>query len=328
MSSNLKIAAAFLFSAALLYLGFTYLLSVEQRALFFSIPFEIHVISVCLTVPGFFANGIELRLLYSRISKIRLSAYDTITLPFVINLWGFVLPFQGSLIYTTAYIYLKYKKGVADSLKAYLISFSIAMSIAGAAGLLFAGFSNIHFSMLFISACLFLLINPVFLYAAGRFAGNYTSNAHSASLAKRVARSLAPSEHVDKQLVVYLVLLKLLNVSLACMWAYWAVIYLKINFSLIQLGLIFLLMNLTMLVKILPGNIGINQFAAGGLALLVGGTANDGFMLSSFQYLTNIFIAIIFGGIFSFLNFKYFSWSEMKQAMKQKFTENNGPDRK
>ena len=125
MKSTIKRFGAFILSALLLYIGFNYLLSKEQRDLFFAIPLTTLIASVLICIPSFIMSGIELRFLYGRVSKIRLSIYDTLTLPMVINLWGVLIPFQGSFIFTSAYMHSKYKKGVGHSAKVYLLSFII-----------------------------------------------------------------------------------------------------------------------------------------------------------------------------------------------------------
>ena len=73
MTLVIKTILAFLFAALLLYLGFHYFLSVQQKKMIFAIPLNVHAISVLLVIPCYLVGGIELRLLYSRVSKIKLS---------------------------------------------------------------------------------------------------------------------------------------------------------------------------------------------------------------------------------------------------------------
>lgn len=249
-------------------------------------------------------------------SKIKLSVYDTITLPLVINLWGFIIPFQGSFFYTISYIFAKYKKRVSDSVKVYLVSFSISMSFAGFIGLIYFITSDIFIPKLFfiISFCLF--INPLIFFSIAKLSGNFKS-IQSIRIKKitETTERLFSFNQTDGKLILNLILLNSINVALTTLWSYWIVTCLNINLNIIQLLLISLLIKLTILVKITPGNIGLSQFASGGIALLVGGTINDGFLLSAFQYLTVIIIAITLGSLFSFINMKYFSWGMLKSML-------------
>ena len=303
-------------SALLLYWGFMHLLTEEHRQLFFSIPLRTIIPSVILAIPGFLIGGIEMRFLYSRLSKIKLSTYDTATLPFVINLWGFIFPFQGSFIYTVTYVFAKYKQTISDSIKVYLVSFSMSMSIAGLIGLIYSLCSNKSFPGLFPVVCSLLFINPILLHIVGRLSKIFKDDGSQLYklIIKRLGAFIFPDK-LDKELISYLLLIKLAAIILNGAWMYWVTITLKINLSAVQLILILLLMNITALAKLTPGNIGINQLASGGIAVLVGGTMSDGFMLSTFQYITNIIIAIIFGGVFSFVNFKFLNWRALSSAV-------------
>ena len=313
----IKTSGAFLLAGLLLYADIKYFLSTEQRNLLASVSLQNHLLSILLVIPTYLLGGIELRLLYSRISKIKLSVYDTITLPFVINLWGFIIP-QGSFFYTITYIFSKYKKSVSESIKVYLISFSISMSITGLTGILYCMFSGHDVAVLFIAVCSLLLLNPVLLALLTKLAETY--KAKSSKWLKLILEKVSQILHgkIDKQLIICLVLLKMANVILTGLWCYWITFVLKIPLTFIQLILIALLMNLTALIKITPGNLGLSQFASGGIVLLVGGSVNDGFLLSSFQYLTIIILAIILGGFFSFLNRGFFSWRELKSIVVKK----------
>ena len=320
MTTVIKTILAFLFAALLLYLGFHYFLSDEQKKMIFAIPFTVHAISFLLVIPCYLIGGIELRLLYSRVSKIKLSAYDTATLPFVINLWGFIIPFQGSFFYMLAYILSKYKKGITESIRVYLISFSVAMSIAGFAGGLYYFVTDYKFPLLFFILCCLLFINPFLLYLTGRLSSMYNGKSKWMKPFAEKLSEVVSSESIDRQLIFFLAGIKIINVILTSLWCWWIVANLHLQLSFMQLILISLLMNIMALVKITPGNLGLSQFASGGIALLVGGTMNDGFLLSSFQYLTIIIAAVILGGIFSFFNMKYFSWQAFKSMMAKKET--------
>jgi len=54
------------------------------------------------------STGIELFFYYRIYAGRNISLYDVVTLPIVMNLWGHVLPFQGSFIYNAVYLKSKY----------------------------------------------------------------------------------------------------------------------------------------------------------------------------------------------------------------------------
>ena len=325
MITNIKRVGAFILSAILLYIGFNNLISKEQRDLFFAIPLITLINSVLICIPSFILSGIELRFLYGRVSKMKLSIYDTLTLPMVINLWGVLIPFQGSFIYTSAYMHSKYKRGVGHSAKVYLLSFSLSLALAGLIGVLYSFFSNIDFSIYFKLLSVLLVFNPLGLVVMDRILSRYKDIKH-VGLGKIInkASKLFGTEHIDKKLLFYLLLLKICNIATTALWAYWVTITFHINLTVIQLILILLLTSLTALIQITPGNIGVNQIASGGLAILVGGTMNDGFFLSAFQFLSNFTIAITLGSLFTFINMKHFSWHYFKSLLAKGEKEKEG----
>lgn len=320
LKSKLKAISFFLLALLLIYIGFNYFLTKEQRKLFFSVSLLNHLISILLALPVYFIGGIQLKQLYNKISGIKLSAYDTLTLPFAVNLWGFIIP-QGSFFYTMTYISLKYKKRIADSIKIYIVSFSIAMSLAGLAGMMYFVFSSFNLSKLFFIGCSLLFINPLIIYFIGTIAETHKNIKYRwiASILEKT--NMVIHSKFEKTLLLKIVLINLAAVSMNSLWGLWIASIFNIPLSFIQIMLITFLMNLTALFKITPGNIGINQFASGGVAVLVGGTLNDGFLLSSFQYLTTIITAATFGSLITILNHKHFNWDALKTMLAKKEKE-------
>ena len=125
------------------------------------------------------------------------------------------------------------------------------------------------------------------------------------------AENIFVSGPIDRLLIAYLILFNIINLTLNTIWSYYIVKSLNIDLTLIQLVLISLLMKLTLLIKLTPGNLGFSQLASGGIALLVGGTMNAGFLLSTFQSLTVIIMAFSFGSVFSIINLKHFNFRKL-----------------
>jgi len=291
----------------LIYIGFEFLLTGEQKSLFFSTSIRTHLISIVFLLPVYVSGGIGLRLLYGKISKATISIYDTITLPIVMNLWGFIIPFQGSLIYTSSYIYSKYKKSISESARVSLVSFSISMCLAGFIGIIFFYTTRIYVPDLFLLMSFLLFINPGIFYSVSRLAGHFKSP-ELAWMRKMFewSRGIFSLDQIDGKLIFYLLLVNILNVACTTLWSYWIVLSLNLNLTIMQLILIALLMKFMLLVKLTPGNLGLNQLASGGIALLVGGTVSDGFLLSAFQYVSTILVAFTLGTVFTVVNLKYF----------------------
>lgn len=101
-------------------------------------------------------------------------------------------------------------------------------------------------------------------------------------------------------------LIGLLDTLCYALWSLWISNYLEFDLSFFQLLLLVSFIKLILLIKLTPGSIGINQFAASGIILLVGGTAAEGFTLSLYQSTIFIITSFMLGSIFFIVNMKYF----------------------
>ncbi len=312
MNKSFKIICSIIITIVLLFVGFELFLTGSNKKIFTEISFKSHILLLLFVIPIFIMGGIELKLLFKKVSNIKLDLYDVLTLPFVISLWGIIIPLQGSVLYTISYIHSKYKKEISEGIKVYILSFSIGLSLTGLIGVLYCFFGGSHYSFLFLLISIVLFINPLFLVTLNYILKKNVIKLKS-GIIKKVIMKFKFDMKFDMKFIINILLIKMTNALLTAIWSLWISQVLKLNFTFSQLVLISFLMNLVLLVKITPGNLGVNQFVSGGIALLVGGTMRDGFLLSTFQVLYTIIMALLIGTTFSIFNFQYFNFRILKQ---------------
>src|SRR5688572_19698092 len=98
-----KIFISLLLSAVLLGIGFYFFIGEEEKNLLLSIKPSVHLTSLALVLPLYLLIGIEWFLIYKQTNNAKIDLYDILTLPYVVNLWGHLIPFQGSFIYFLSY---------------------------------------------------------------------------------------------------------------------------------------------------------------------------------------------------------------------------------
>jgi hypothetical protein len=301
-------ALSFLAGIGLVYIGLKIFLSPDQVKILVEKPFTFHLYSCLLAVPMYLLSGIASFILFRTVSKINISLYDVLTLPFVINLWGFLVPIQGSYLYNSIYFKQKYKISIENTTSIYLLSLSISFIIAGISGIIYSCTTpnrNIYFLALSVMS----FIHPIFIFAFLNIFRKFNTPEH-----KFIKKLMLKIETIVND---YLRALNLRNVSLLgavnlvdslmfAVWSLWICTVFGFNLSFTQLLLLAFFMKLTQLIKLTPGNMGINQFASSGIVLLAGGLSAEGFTLSLYQTAIYIITSFLIGSVFSIVNLKYF----------------------
>jgi hypothetical protein len=225
----------------------------------------------------------------------------------VINLWGYLIPIQGSYIYNSIYFKAKYKISIANTTSIYLVSLSVSFILAGISGIAYSCFVYLNIYFLLISAV--SLIHPLIIFAFLKIFKQI--QIPQSGFIKRIMTKIETifTDYINTLNTKNILLLSTINFIDSLVFAGWSV-WISKNFgfdlSFFQLLVFSFFIKLTILFKFTPGNMGINQFASSGIILLVGGTAADGFTLSLYQTAIFIITSFLIGSVFSVMNIKYF----------------------
>ena len=307
---------SFIAAGVLLFIGFKYFLSEPQIKLLYSIPLINHFISFIFCLAAFIISGYELKYIYERNSNLKLSTYEVISIPISMNLWGFIIPFQGAYLYLITYLKLKHKTSVLNSTYIYAYLFLVSLSISGLLGVIFyLSYSSVSF--LFLCLSILLLINPFIIFIISKLVEmidipDIFFLKKTTLLIKQITNNMSVL-FKDKPTTIIMIGFNLLSTFFYAIWSYWVVVQFNLNVSFFAVLLMTFLLKITMLVKFTPGNLGLIQLASGAIIALLGGKASDGFMISLFQSLTTILMAFSLGVIFTINNFSYLKWNELKK---------------
>ena len=312
------ISISFAIAVVLLVTGFNYILSESEVVLFYSISLKNHFISFVFCFVTFIISGYELKYIYGRNTEIKLTTYEVISLPVSMNLLGFVFPFQGSFLYLIAYMKLKYKTSILNTTYIYAFLFLLSMSISGLLGIVFyLKYSSVSFLFLILSVL--LLINPVIIFYIGKLLEKFKPrNLFLLNKPKLILEQIINNLNLlvkDKYVTLTIIGFNLLSTFVYAIWSYWIALHFNINITFFAILIMTFLLKITMLMKFTPGNLGLAQFATGGIVVLLGGKAADGFLISLFQSLTYLLTALSLWIIFTINNFNYFDLTELKSMI-------------
>ncbi len=291
----------------LLYILFK-VLSDEQLALIKTISTQKYVISAFFILLYNTFAGLQLRNVYSQINVVKLSWYDTLTLPMVMNFWGYVIPVQGSFVYSAFYLKKKYNTSVSSMAGVYLSIMSISLSLGGLFGIVFY-LSNHSTNILFLSLTTIFLFNPLLIILSSLMLSKSKIINHLLGKYSKILLDFTkPIIYYFKQpkLIVQTVILDAAAVVVFSIWSYWISETYDLQIPFLALLITAFLIKLTLLFKFTPGNLGLVQIGMGGIFSLLGLDFSSGVFISMYQLVCLVVISFPISLLLSLFSLKYF----------------------
>ncbi len=314
---------SFSIGISLVYLGFKYFLNTEQLEMLVSKPIQFHIYSMALVVPVFILGGIETFILFRLVYNKNIYIYDILTLPFVVSLVGFLIPFQGSYIYNSIYLKSKYKISLVNTTSIYLVSFSVSFIIAGILGIFYCCFIKYNDYFFLASAC--SLAHPIFIYSLSYYLKRNTRSDAYAHKEKNRIHSFGFMffnkiyailtdylNAINAKTTIIFGSINIVNTIAFTLWSFWISNNFGFELSFFQLLLLAFFLKFTLLLKFTPGNMGVSELASSAIILILGGTAADGFALSLYQTTIYIMVSLFIGSLFFIINLKHFYFKKIK----------------
>jgi hypothetical protein len=277
------------------------------------------VISVIIGLINYAISGWLYRFQVLEITGKRLNYTDTLFLPTAMNMWSYLLPIQGGMLYSLAFFKLKYRISLSMGTSLSVFTYAINVFIGGCAGLIFTLLSNDKNIFLTIIS-LGCLISPFLLLLIDRTTlvskdFRYPLLVKGLSVVKNL---LSDSSNMlrKKRLLMGSILLNLLHSITMIAWFYWSSLVLDSGVSLMGAAILGLFLKISIILRITPGNLGLEQILAGALAAIIGSGANDGVIISIYMTLSTLFIVFTFGLIFTVVNLKYFGKDGLSDLVK------------
>jgi hypothetical protein len=264
-----------------------------------------HFISSIFMLIGFAFAGLQLRNVFIKSISVKLSWFDTLTLPITQNLWGYIIPFQGSFLYSTFFLKTKYKINIKSSFSVYFIIILASLFLGGITGLIYLLANNGSFKQgLFF---IFFIALPVFPFLGKRFLISLNF-LNESKLFKFQQYFLNIIEEVvallnNKLFLINLFIIDICYVVTYATWSFWIseVLEYGIPFTFfLSLGF---LMKLHSFTKLTPGNMGIIQLLVGGYFSLFDLNPEIGVVVSLIQLITTFFFGFPIGLITTILSF-------------------------
>jgi hypothetical protein len=273
-------------------------------------PGEI-VIACLIAYFIFCVSGFLFAVLFKKATQKHFHIKDIFTFPAARGLWGFIIPFQGSIAYTLLFCNLKYKVALRQtlSLNIYLLLFNVMLT--GIIGMWCAVLQKNIFSPLFFISFLFL-INPLLLYflKAALDSGLLNVEWKCISYFKDTLTSIFDGIYTlwkDKQNFLIVLGINIVHIGITVVWYVWMAKILNLNLSFSAVIMLTMIQRISFVLKFTPGNLGVNQLFSGIAVYLVQENVAKGILLSTFSSAIVILLVFSIGSLATLSHIKYFS---------------------
>jgi uncharacterized membrane protein YbhN (UPF0104 family) len=256
----------------------------------------------------FFSFGVLMKMIYKHHYKQNVSWPDTFQLPFMMHLWTYILPVKGGLVFQTFFMKAKYKLDLSKSFSVGVLVFVASLLITCVVGgILSATLTNVGTIQLLL---LFLFGTLLLFLVASRYVTEpgLPEPGFGNSVIRFIQNVLVQfrDQLKDIQLVQKLIAITLVSTLIHAAWFYHCAFILGFHPDVAGITLATVVLRIVTLVRILPGNLGIQELMIGSVFMAAGLGLEEGLTTSLLIRFVSAVLAATFGIAGLYVNFRYF----------------------
>lgn len=240
------------------------------------------VISMMITLLIFLFTGLQIAYMTKKQYQTSLKFEDYFVLPIMMHFWSYLVPFRGGLIFSSFYLNKKYKLRLSHGFSIGFYTFIISIILAGFYGLYFS-IVNKSVGVFFVSIA--LILSPLLIFilkialnkvrVRNKFINKFKS------FVENIISNIAKFFNQWKTNFIIIAII-LGSITIYILWFYYASCALHLQNTFAQIILVALITRLSVITRIIPGNLGVQELFSGGAMALAGGTLSDGVVISLF----------------------------------------------
>jgi uncharacterized membrane protein YbhN (UPF0104 family) len=258
-------------------------------------------------------QGLVLRYVLHKGNGTRISWADTLSLPFAMHLWTFIIPIKGGFMYSSFMVSRKYETPFSNGYSSGLAMFIGSLFVNGLFGLILYNLTPTQSRIFPLFFGLFLSV-PLAVAIVSRMVMDlqYTGSSQVVSFLLRVASDLAALTRAPKALTVVTVL-STLNMLLHCLWFWAGAKALGIEVSAVNIGVVTLVLRVLFLIRLLPGNLGIQEVLTAGAFAAAGVSWADGMAMALLLRMEAVLLTMAIGIPAMMLNAHHLNVSSVRE---------------
>jgi hypothetical protein len=273
-------------------------------------------VSLLISFFLFLINGYIIAYLVKQQYRTSIRLVDIVLLPFMMHLFSYIIPIRGGLLFSALFLKLKYNIKGTEGIAIGVYSLIIGLMITGLCGVYFTYHNNIFVSVwTFLS--LLLILSPLLVGVSERLLDGIVLR--KTSVLNKIKTILSAVSRGSRELFlnykisIVMLVLTMLNIVLYIYLLFWITIAFNIQASLEKIVMFALMIRISTLVRIIPGNLGIQEFFSGSVFYLLGGELNDGLAIALFVRFVSLLLTFTIGTTGVLMNMKGFSMQEIKK---------------
>lgn len=318
----------YLVSVALLLVILVFLIPQDSLTLLRQVSWADFSISIGITILLYTLSGLQYWYLMRQKNQVSLNGLDILLFPIAMNLWSYIIPFQGAFIFGVAFLKAKYQVRIAQGAAINIYAYLISLVLTGAIGLYLAAAQAMLFSLLALVSLAFILLPIAVVFLA--FILNKMPSLWADQnrwLKKLQSFFLTIIDGIselwqDKKLTSVMFFFNVLHIVVSFIWYGWAAMALGLSIPVSSIVLLTLMVRASLIFKFTPGNWGVEQLISGGVSLLLQGSAADGILISLFTNLTSLVLILTLGSLSTIYNLRFFKISNFFALIKTLRSEN------
>lgn len=267
----------------------------------------------------FWSFGWVMAVVFKRHYDIEFAKEDTVLLPFMMHIFSYIMPVQGGMLFQTFFMKMKYKMALTKgfSTGVYLFITSLILTCVGGLTLSFFvdGVSEIRLVLCFMLVGLIGMIGTAVITRKISIKGEsffYKIIGFLHSIISQLGE-------LTKQPGLFFKVMLILGLSalVHAGWFYQTAIILGIEASFLGMVLATLVFRIVMLMRLLPGNLGVQELVTSVVFLGAGLTIEEGLIVAVFNRAACVILAAIIGLGGLYHNFRYFGSDGIQQLLKE-----------
>jgi hypothetical protein len=277
-------------------------------------------ILLLLTFSGYIVAGWQMNYLLRVQNGIRLSTADMLLLPFSMSLFAYIIPTNGGLLYSVFFLKKKYKLESSKGFSIGIFSIYTSFILTGIIGCVTAvvlkqiiSILMIVSMILIISPFLIKIINDILL-KLGLREGSLMQRAQA-----YVNDVIVSSNDlvINKKAFFVTTMFNVLLIILLFLTYLWLAEMFKLVIAPVSLLFIILALRISSLLRVLPGNLGIEELMTGGIFGLIGLDPGTGLLFALAIRVSAIVLFTPLGIFHTVFNTNYFILPDLRRFVKQ-----------
>lgn len=315
-STRIKALASYVIGLLVLFLiAFNIFSNPDYLALVRKVSIFQVAVSMLIAFFLFLINGFILAYLVKQHFQKSINSIDIVMLPFMMHLFSYLIPFRGGLLFSALFLKIKYNINVTEGISIGVFTLIIGLIVTGFYGVYFA-FSNEMLFSTWTCISILLIFSPLFVFIFGRVIRSIELKPDSTiNKIKNIVYSISRSSQrllTDYKRSSVIIFLTIANILGYFVLLYFTAVILQISATFDKIIMFALMMRLSTIVRLAPGNVGVQEFLSGGAYYMVGGSLSDGFAMALFVRFVSLILTFFIGISGLLINMNRITFKEIK----------------